>query len=244
MKLRILSFVLVLVFAASLMAACGKKTEVTDPMKVAEKYLDALKDSNVKTAVSVNFCRADIKELGDAYGKYWEVDAEDEWDDFIDYIGENYGSENVGEAALKLMDKETDESRANYAAHFGDDYKIVISNVKKGDAVSEELIGEYVADHNDDIDSAIENLNAVGNRLGTDLLGEYRIGDGDVKEGVYISYTATISGSLVEEDQEENGRLILLHVGDGWYVANDNLSPLAVVEQLYYDWQFTQTYEK
>ena len=39
-------------------------------------------------------------------------------------------------------------------------------------------------------------------------------------------------------------RFILLHVGDGWYVANDNLSPLAVVEQLYYDWQFTQTYEK
>ena len=244
MKLKIIALLLVLVLAVPVTVACGKKAESADPMKVAQKYLDALKDSDIKTAVSVNFCRADVKELGDAYGKYWEVEAGDDWEEFVAYISEDYGTDSVGKASLKLMEKETGESKESYAEYYGDDYKITISGVEKGDAVSEELIEEYVADHNDDIDAAIDNLNAVGNRLGTDLLGEYLIGDGDVKEGIYVSYTATISGSMIEEDQVENGKLILLHIGDGWYVANDNLSPLAVVEQLYYDWQFSRTFEE
>ena len=244
MKLKIIAAVLALLFALTIMTACGKKSENSDPMKVAETYLDALKDSDIRTAVSVNFCRTDIKELGDAYGRYWKLESEDDWDGFVAYISEAFGTESVGEAALKLMDQEKEESKAGYAEYFGDDYKITISNVEKGDEVQEDVIGEYVLDHNDDIEAAIENLNAVGKGLGTDLLGKYRIEDGAVKEGIYVSYTATITGSLVEEDREENGKIILLNIDEGWYVANDDLSPLAVVEQLYYDWQFTQTYEK
>ena len=244
MKSRIISLVLVLVFTLSLVTACGKKSENSDPMKVAKKYLDALKESDIGAAVSVNFCRADIKDLGDAYARYWELEAEDDWDGFTAYISEEYGTESVGEASLKLVDREQEESRKDYVGYFGDDYEITISNVEKGDAVPEDVNDEYVLDHNDDVDAAIENLNAAEEGLGTELLGKYRIGDGAVKEGVYVSYTATVSGSLQEEDLEENGKLILLNIDGGWYVANDDLSPLAVVEQLYYDWQFTQTYEK
>ncbi len=142
-----------------------------------------------------------------------------------------------------MIDRMEETNRGYNADFAGDDYKVSILKVEKGDDASKEEIEDYVLDYNDTVEAAIDNLNAVSNNLGTDLLGKYIIKEGSVGKGIHVGYSFEIKGSLNEEKSADND-VMLIEIDGAWYVANDDLSSLTLVEQLFYDWQFGREYEK